>query len=159
RRAAPGDATTRPGVPQLLRDRQQGPYWRQQYGDLAARGIQPFLSWYAAEQLLIQEAVRDQLAALRTELAGAPATAPERRLVCWVQVHCGAALAARSVGADEAGTARSERSQSRAQARLLEALKGLAVLRQLQRSAPSPLELAARPVPESPVPARVHRRG
>src|SRR5262249_21229520 len=109
-------------------------------------------------------AVLDQLAVQRAELAGPAATPLERLLVervllCWVQVSCADALAARALGEGSTGDNRYQRSQSQAQARLLEALKGPALPRKLQLPAASPLELATRPVPETPVPDSVSQRG
>jgi hypothetical protein len=163
-RARHGDQSTRPGLEQLLRDPLQGPLLRQRFGDLAAHLGRQFLSLFAQGNLVVEAAALDQLTVQRAELAGPGATPLERLLVermllCWVQVCCADALVARALREGWTGSERYERSQSRAQARLLEALKGLAVLRKLQRPAPTPLELATRPVTERSVPDPVHSRG
>src|SRR5262249_56533813 len=102
-RAARGDPSTRPGLEQLLRDPKQGPPLRQRFGDLAAQVARAFLSLFAQGNLVVEEAALDQLAVQRAELAGSAASPLERLLVervllCWVQVCCADALAARALG-------------------------------------------------------------
>lgn len=162
-RAMKGDASTLPVVQALL----DGPLrdaMLEAYGNVAAAAERAFVSAFAGDNLVVQEAVRHKLAAVRAELAGPGPSPLERLLVervalCWLQVYHADSCSARARVCDLARRDFCDRQQSKAQARYLAAVKALVTVRKLLRPPVSPMDLAARPVNEAPAAPRSRRSG
>jgi hypothetical protein len=71
-------------------------------------------------------------------------------LAGWLQVHYADATYAQLKNATPAQHAAMQKRQTAAQHRYLQAIKSLATVRKLLKPAPSPLEMARRPVAETP---------
>jgi hypothetical protein len=131
------------------------PWVWERYGDLAKQSQGAWLQLVAGNNLLLLESARRKAEQLRAELAG-PAPSPlerlliERVVACWLQVHYSDASYAQLKGNSPAQHTAALQRQNSAQQRYLQAVKALATVRKLLRPAPSPLDLAMRPVPEQP---------
>ena len=154
-RANAGDETV---LPQLKKAFDEHPELVPHFGDMAEHAKQALLTLAAGKCLTAREAISRQMDELRTRLAATAATELERLLldrvcVSWLWVyHADVNLAERvlaDAGASPAGQAAQRRLDS-AHRRFLTATKALATLQKLVRPAPSPLDLAMRPVPERP---------
>jgi hypothetical protein len=150
-RAQAGDASALPQLRQLLDGRPE--LWRE-FGDLARHARESMVALAAGKSLLARESVHRRMDELQAELAG-PSPSPlekllvERVVVCWAQAYLADldALAKDRAGTQQASFA--QRRQSAAQARYLAAVKQLAVVRKLCKSAPTPLQLLKFPVDET----------
>ena len=131
------------------------PWVWERYGDLAKQSQGAWLQLVAGNNLLLLESARRKAEQLRAELAG-PAPSPlerlliERIVATWLQVHYSDASYAQLKGTNPAQHTAALQRQNSAQQRYLQAVKALATVRKLLRPAPSPLDLAMRPVPEQP---------
>ena len=131
------------------------PWVWERYGDLAKQSQGAWLQLVAGNNLLLLESARRKAEQLRAELAG-PAPSPlerlliERIVATWLQVHYSDASYAQLKGTNPAQHTAALQRQNSAQQRYLQAAKALATVRKLLRPAPSPLDLAMRPVPERP---------
>ena len=131
------------------------PWVWERYGDLAQQSQAAWLLLVAGRNLLLLESARRKAEQLRAELAG-PAPSPlerlliERIVATWLQVHYSDASYAQLKGTNPAQHTAALQRQNSAQQRYLQAAKALATVRKLLRPAPSPLDLAMRPVPEQP---------
>jgi hypothetical protein len=131
------------------------PWVWERYGDLAQQSQAAWLQLIAGKNLLLQESTRRKAERLRSELAG-PAPSPvegllvERVIACWLQTHYADTVYAQMKGNAPGQHAAAVRRQNSAQQRYLQAMRALVTIRKLLRPAPSPLDLAMRPVPEQP---------
>ena len=161
-RATTGDRSTLPQIQGMLRS-PAGAEMAERLGNLAAVAERNLLAAFVGSDLMTGEAVRLKAEALRAELTG-PEPTPlekllaERVVLCWLQLHIADARAARALDAASPQGDYYQRQQTQAQARYLAAVKALVTLRKLQRPTPSPLDLAARPVNETPPPKPSGRR-
>jgi hypothetical protein len=130
-------------------------------GDLARHAEKAIVALAAGPSVTGREAITRHLAAMRSRLCGPDCPDLERLLadrvvLCWAEAHHGdidvVGRQMRGAGADPAAAAALKRLD-RAHARFLSASKALATVRRLLRPSPSPLEIAMKPVAESP-PAR-----
>ena len=127
----------------------------QDYGDLGRQSQAAWLQLIAGSNLMLHESTQRKAEQLRAELAG-PSPAPlerllvERVVACWLQTHYADASYAQLKGTTPAQHTAALRRQNSAQQRYLQAAKALATVRKLLRPAPSPLDLAMRPVAERP---------
>jgi hypothetical protein len=125
--------------------------WRQ-CGDLAWHARAAWLQLIADNNLVGQEAMRRQLAALQAELLGPEPTPLERLLVerigvAWLQVHhadLDAAAARRKDRGETPVSLHAQRRLESAQRRYLQALKQLAVVRTHLRPPVTPVQMATR---------------
>lgn len=163
KRAAAGDPSVVPLIRTLL-DGDAGPALLAQFGDVSALAQDSWITVCAHKNVLIDEAIRRRLAALRTELCPADASPLERLLTdrvltCWLQLFHADAWTAQTdkVQFPEADFA--QRLLSKAQHRYLSAIKSLVTIRKLLRPPLSPMDLASRPVAETPLPADARLRG
>ena len=151
-RAEQGDASV---MGELRAALDVNPWVWERYGDLAKQSQAAWLQLVAGRNLLLLESARRKAEQLRAELAG-PAPSPlerllvERVVACWLQVHYSDASYAQLKGNSPAQHTAALQRQNSAQQRYLQAVKALATVRKLLRPAPSPLDLAMRPVPEQP---------
>jgi hypothetical protein len=117
-------------------------------GNLAWHVEECLLREVARGNILLHEAVRCHLAALREELAPESATPLERLLasrvaLCWAMSHLADTEAlAKDQGASEQGP-HAQRRQDAAHRRLLTAARQLAWATKLLRKAPSPIQVSA----------------
>ena len=131
------------------------PWVWERFGDLAKQSQAAWLLLIAGRNLLLLESTQRKAAQLRAELAG-PAPSPlerlliERVVACWLQTNFADASYAQLKGNSPAQHTAALQRQNSAQQRYLQAVKALATVRKLLRPAPSPLDLAMRPVPEQP---------
>jgi hypothetical protein len=127
----------------------------ERYGDLAQQSQAAWLQLIAGSNLMLHEATSRKAAQLRAELAG-PAPSPverlliERVIACWLQTNYADAAYAQLKGNAPGQHMAALRRQGAAQQRYLQAMRALVTIRKLLRPAPSPLDLALRPVPEQP---------
>jgi hypothetical protein len=127
----------------------------ERYGDLAQQSQGAWLQLIDGSNLMLHEATRRKAEQLRAELAG-PAPSPlerllvERVVACWLQTNYADAAYAQLKGNAPAQHAAALRRQGAAQQRYLQSMRALVNIRKLLRPAPSPLDLALRPVPEQP---------
>jgi hypothetical protein len=152
-RANRGDASV---VPELKKVYDENPEFVERFGDLTAHAEKSFITLIAGPSLMGQEAIARQVAGLRARLAASAASELETLLIdrialSWLAVyHSDIDLAhyllkgADALPAVQAASKRLDRSH----ARFLAAVRTLATVRKLVKPALSPLELAARPVPE-----------
>jgi len=160
-RAQAGDHTV---LPELRKALDGDPSLWQIYGDLAAQAQASWLHLLAGKDLMLHESVARKLDEMRTELCGAGSSPLEKLLIervlaCWVQTcysDCSYAQS-RDPKASPAVLRELQHRQDSSQRRLLDAIKKLALVRKLLRPSVSPLQLAAIPVDEAPVP-RVGRK-
>jgi hypothetical protein len=154
-RASAGDEAA---LPLLQRALDAHPELVAVFGDLVRHAEQATLRLVAGACLTAREAIHRQMNELRARLAATAATELERLLVdrlciTWLQVyHADVSLAERvlaDTGASPAGQA-AQRRLDAAHRRFLSGVKALAVVQKLVRPAPSPVDLAMRPVPEGP---------
>jgi hypothetical protein len=151
-RAEQGDETV---LPELRAALDANPWLWERYGDLAQQSQAAWLQLIAGSNLLLQESTRRKAEQLRAELAG-PGPSPlerllvERVVACWLQTNYADASYAQLKGNGPAQHTAALRRQNAAQQRYLQAMRALATIRKLLRPAPSPLDLAMRPVPEQP---------
>ena len=125
------------------------------YGDLGRQSQAAWLQLIAGRNLLLLESTRRRAEQLRGELAGPGASPVERLLVerviaCWLQTNYADAAYAQLKGNAPGQHTVALRRQGAAQQRYLQAMRALVTIRKLLRPAPSPLDLALRPVPERP---------
>jgi hypothetical protein len=158
KRANDGDQAALAALRQAL---DEHPVWRH-YGDLAAQSQASWLQLIAGPDVLLGESVRRKAEELKTQLAG-PSTTPIEVLLVdvvvatWLQVHyADAAYAQAGTQTTAAARAELQRRQDAAHRRHLAALKQLALVRKLLRSAVSPFEVALKMVPEATSPATRH---
>ena len=145
-RARRGDTTALPELRAALAAHPQ--LWRE-CSQLAAVAERAWLELICGPDLLLHEALRRRLAALRCELSGPEPSPLERLLVeqlvgCWLQSQFSAAAAAQLKDAPLAQARFAEERQCRAQRRFLQATVTLATVRRLLPAGP----LAAVPVPK-----------
>jgi len=155
-RAQEGDHTV---LPELRKALDGDPSLWQTYGDLAAQAQASWLHLLAGNDLMLQESVAHKLDEMRTELGDAGSSPLEKLLIervlaCWVQTcYSDASYAqSRDPKASPAVLRELQHRQDSSQRRLLDAIKKLALVRKLLRPSVSPLQLAAIPVDEGPVP-------
>jgi hypothetical protein len=121
----------------------------ERYGDLAQQSQAAWLQLLAGKNLLLLESTRRKAEQLRAELAG-PAPSPlerllvERVVACWLQTNFADASYAQLKGANPALHTAALQRQNSAQQRYLQAVKALATVRKLLRTAPAPVEIATR---------------
>ena len=145
-RAEQGDETV---LGELRAALDVNPWVWQRFGDLGRQAEAAWLQLVAGKNLLLLEATQRKAAQLRAELAG-PQPAPlerllvERTVSCWLQTHYADAAYAQLKGATPAQHAAALRRQNSAQQRHLQAVKALATVRKLLRTAPAPVEIATR---------------
>jgi hypothetical protein len=153
-KASRGDRTV---LPELKRAFDEHPELAAQLGDLVWHAQESLLTLVAGSCLTVREAIARQAAALRQRLAATATSELEKLLIdrvvlSWLEVyHSDIDLAQRllkSSGAEPAAQA-AQRRLDRAHARYLSALKALATTHKLLRPTLSPLELAAKFVPEA----------
>ena len=92
KRASNGDRTTRPEILALLADGDRGLYYQETYGSSADWLRQSIVKKAAGENVLSQEAIRQKLDCVRSELEGPNPTPIERILaeratLCWALVN------------------------------------------------------------------------
>jgi hypothetical protein len=161
RRAENGDQTVLPELRQVL---EQHPELWQRYGDLARQAQAAWLQLIAGPNLLLREAVERKAEELGAELAGHEPSPLERLLVerivaCWVQTQYADAAYAQFQGPSPAQHTAALKRQAGAQHRYLYAIRTLATVRKLLRRAPSPVDLALRPMAENrPIKSLKHPR-
>jgi hypothetical protein len=131
------------------------PWVWERFGDLGQQSQAAWLQLIAGKNLLLLESTRRRAEQLRGELAGPGASPVERLLVerviaCWLQTNYADAAYAQMKGNSPGQHAAALRRQGAAQQRYLQAMRALVTIRKLLRPAPSPLDLAMRPVPEQP---------
>ncbi len=142
-------------MPELRVALDANPWVWQDYGDLGRQSQAAWLQLIAGSNLLLRESAQRKAEQLKAELGG-PAPSPlerllvERVVACWLQVHYADAAYAQLKGNGPAQHTAALRRQNSAQQRYLQAARALATVRKLLRPAPSPLDLAMRPVPEKP---------
>ena len=152
-RAEQGDASV---MGELRVALDANPWVWERYGDLAKQSQAAWLLLIAGRNLLLLESTQRKAEQLRAELAGPEPSRLERLLVerivsCWLQTnYADSAYAQLPRGANPAQHTAALRRQNAAQQRYLQAMRALATIRKLLRPAPSPLDLAMRPVPEQP---------
>jgi hypothetical protein len=126
------------------------------YGDLAARAQESWLTLAAGKNLLFQESLRLKAQELRTEVSGENPSPLERLLVervvaTWLQVSYADAVYA--LAGKPGGVAsllpELRRRQESAQRSHLAAVKQLAVIRKLLKPALSPFDILSRPTAET----------
>jgi hypothetical protein len=92
KRASKGDQTCLPEIRALLSDGDRGRYYRETYGSSADWLRQTIVNKGAGENVLVQEAIRQKLDSVRSELEGPNPTPIERLLaerasLCWALVN------------------------------------------------------------------------
>jgi hypothetical protein len=154
-RANAGDETV---LPQLKKAFDEHPELVPLFGDMVEHAKQALLTLAAGRCLTAREAVGREMSELRARLAATAATELERLLVdrtclCWLAVNHADIDLAQKLLANPGTSPVSQAAQRRLDAahrRFITATKALATLQKLVRPAPSPLDLALRPVPERP---------
>ena len=127
----------------------------ERYGDLAQQSQAAWLQLIAGSNLMLQESTRRKAEQLRLEPTG-PGPSPverllvERVIACWLQTNYADAAYAQLKGNAPGQHTAALRRQNSAQQRYLQSMQALVTIRKLLRPAPSPLDLAMRPVPEQP---------
>lgn len=147
-RAVGGDPTTLPGVREYLDANER--VWRE-YGDLALKAERSWIVLVAGDDLVARESMARELRQVADSLADGTAPAAERLLarqaaLAWLEGAFFSARCAQTL-ATETSLAHREflhRRADRAQAKFAAAVKQLAVVRNLLRPPPSPLDLLGR---------------
>jgi hypothetical protein len=159
-RAQQGDHSVLPELRQALDG--DASLWGR-VGDLAVQAEAIWLNLVAGKDLFLRETVERKMKELRAELAGPGPSPLERLLVdrvvaCWLQVNYADCIYPQSSAQESTPAIRQElmKRQESAQRRYLAALKALELVRKHVRPAISPVDLAARPVPECPPPSAPH---
>lgn len=147
-RAEAGDTSVLPELRRLLTE---VPELWQQYGDLALHAEKTWIRLAAGPNAMLQECLERKLAELQQELGRDEAPPLEQILIrriaaSWLQTeyldaHAGQMQAR---GSGPALLKLASVQLSGAQQRLLQAIKGLALVRKLLRPAPAPVEIARR---------------
>ena len=146
-RAEQGDETV---LGELRAALDVNPWVWQRFGDLGRQAEAAWLQLVAGKNLLLLEATQRKAAQLRAELAGPAPSRLERLLVerivsCWLQTnYADSAYAQLPKGTNPAQHTEALRRQDSAQQRYLQAVKSLATVRKLLRTAPAPVEIATR---------------
>jgi hypothetical protein len=136
KRASKGDQTCLPEIRALLADGDRGRYYRERYGSSADWLRQSIVKKAAGEDVASQEAIRQKLDSVRSELEGPNPTPIERLLaerasLCWALVNW---YETSFQSIDSMGIAQADfhqRKIDRAHARFLSAVRALAQVRKL----------------------------
>ena len=136
KRAETGDESCVPAVRALLTDGDRGRYYREAYGSSAEWLRQTIIRKAAGKNVVVQEAIAQKLALVRSELEGPNPTPLERLLaerasLCWSLVNWyeNSFESAESMGIVQADF--HQRKIDRAHARFLSAVRTLAQVRKL----------------------------
>lgn len=152
-KASKGDLNVLPALKKAFDDH---PELSEQLGDLVRHAQDSLLSLVAGSCLTAREAIARQASALRERLIATVTSELEKLLVdriviSWIEVYHGDIDLAQHLlqvsGASKTAQA-AQRRLDRAHARYLSAIKALATTHKLLRPGLSPLELAAKFVPE-----------
>jgi hypothetical protein len=161
-KASRGDRSV---LPELKKAFDVHPELVAQLGDLVWHAQESLLTLVAGSCLTAREAIARQSAALRQRLAATVTSELEKLLIdrvvlSWMEVYHGdidlAQRLLKCSGAEPAAQA-AQRRLDRAHARYLSAIKALATTHKLLRPTLSPLELAAKFIPEEKVGAALLR--
>ena len=147
KRAEQGDASA---LPELRAALDTNPWIWERYGDLAQQSQAAWLQLIAGPNLLLRESVERKTEQLRAELAG-PGPSPlerllvERVIACWLQTQYADAAYAQQQNPSPGQHTAALKRQAGSHQRFLHAIKTLATVRKLLKSAPSTLELLGYP--------------
>lgn len=144
-------------LPDLKKAFDEHPELAAQLGDMVWHAEQSLLDLATGSSLTAKEAIARQAAALRERLRATAASELEKLLIDrivigWIEVYHSDVDLARHLHAhlgDTPAHRSAERRHDGAHRRFLAAVKALATIQKLARPAPSPVELAQRPIPET----------
>ena len=136
KRAAEGDESYLPEVQALLADGDRGLFIREYNGSSAKWIRRSIIGKAAGENVLVQEAIRQKLDEVQSDLEGPNPTPIERLLaerasLCWFIVHLYENAYANADGWNIAQVDLQQRKIAKAHARLLSAVRTLAQVRKL----------------------------